>query len=133
MTYKPVTPKTPNPTTLRPITDPPVKATFNAFAKLYCAALVVRLFAFVATFMPKNPAKPEAKAPTKNDIDTNQESPLLFAANANRQATITTKIASTRYSAFKNAMAPSAILAPICFILSVPSSWLLIQPVFQNA
>ena len=58
---------------------------------------------------------------------------LAFAANANRQATITTNIASTRYSAFKKAIAPSAILAPICFILSVPSSWLLIQPVFQKA
>ena len=45
---------------------------------------------------------------------------LAFAAKANRQATIITKIANVRYSAFKNAIAPSAILAPICFILSVP-------------
>ena len=88
---------TPNPTTLNPITDPPVKATCRALAKPSCAALVVLLFAFVATFIPKNPAKPEAKAPTKNDTDINNESPVLFAAKANNIATITTKIDNTQY------------------------------------
>ena len=132
ITYKIEPPSTPRPTTLRPITDPPVKATFNAFAKLVLAAFVVLLLALVATLIPKNPAKPDVMAPTKNEIATNQESPCVFAANANKQATISMKIAKIRYSAFKNAIAPLAILAPICFILSEPSSCLFIQFVFQN-
>ena len=120
---KPPRPKTPSPTTLIPITDPPVKATFNAEAKLVLAAFVVRLFALVATFIPRNPAKPEVTAPTTNESEIKAlESALPEFANPRRTATATTKIARTRYSAFKKAMAPSAILAPIDFIRSVPSS-----------
>ena len=56
----------PNPTTLNPITEPPVNATFKALSKLVLAALVVRLFALVATFIPIKPANPDAMAPETN-------------------------------------------------------------------
>ena len=62
-------PNIPNPTTLKPITDPPLNAMFNADSKFCRAALVVRLLDFVATLIPKNPARPEAVAPTKNESD----------------------------------------------------------------
>ena len=63
---------TPRPTTDRPITDPPVKATLSAGARPVLAACVVRLFAFVATLIPKKPAKPEVNAPTINDSATKE-------------------------------------------------------------
>ena len=130
---KPPRPKTPRPTTLIPITDPPVNATFKAEAKLVRAALVVRLLALVATFIPKYPANPEATAPTINEIEINAlESARPEFANPNKTATTKTKIDRIRYSAFKKAMAPSAIFAPIDFIRSVPSSWPMIQLVFQK-
>ena len=120
---KPPRPKTPRPTTLIPMTDPPVNATFKAEAKPVRAALVVRLLALVATFIPKNPAKPEATAPTINDTEINAlESVRPEFAKPKSIATAMTKMDRTRYSAFKKAMAPSAILAPIDFIRSVPSS-----------
>ena len=129
-----VRPNTPKPTTLIPITEPPVKATFNAGAKPSLAALVVLLFAFVATFIPKKPANPDAIAPTINESDIKMlESDLPELATPKRTATAKTKIASIRYSALRNAIAPSAMLVPIDFILSVPSSWLFIQLVFQKA
>ena len=84
--------------------------------------------------MPKNPANAEAKAPTTNDKAINGlESALPEFAILSSTATAITKTANTRYSAFKNAIAPSAILAPICFIRLVPSSCAVIQLVFQNA
>ena len=84
---------------------------------------MVLLLAFVATLMPKKPAKPDAIAPTINERDINTlESDLPALATPSRKATATTKIARIRYSALKNAIAPSAILEPIDFILSVPSS-----------
>ena len=64
----PVNPSIPNPTTPRPITEPPANAIPNALPRESCAALVVRTFALVATFIPRKPAKPEANAPTKNEI-----------------------------------------------------------------
>ena len=83
--------------------------------------------------MPKKPAKAEAIAPTIKDKDINAlESALPAFAKPKRIATAITKIERIRYSAFRNAIAPSAIFDPINFILSVPSSCLLIQPVFQN-
>ena len=47
--------------------------------------------------------------------------------------TAKTKTARIRYSARKNAMAPSAILLPMDCILSFPSFCLPIQEVFQKA
>ena len=62
-------PSTPKPTTDIPITVPPVKATLRAEANPVLAACVVLLLAFVATRIPRNPAKPEANAPTTNESD----------------------------------------------------------------
>ena len=98
-----------------------MKATFKASARLLRAALVVRLLAFVATLIPRNPAKPEANAPTTNDKDINAlESVLPAFAIPSKSATTTINIPNIRYSAFKNAIAPSAILLPINTIRSVP-------------
>ena len=111
-----------------------MKATFKAAARLLRAAWVVRLFAFVATLIPRNPANPEANAPTINDKEINALEFVLPAfAIPSRIATTTTNIPNIRYSAFKNAIAPSAILLPINTIRSVPWSCLLIQLVFQAA
>ena len=130
---KPPKPRTPSPTTLKPITDPPLNATFRAVVRLVRAALVVRVLALVATFIPRKPASPDVTAPTMNEREINTlESALPLLANPRRIATTATKIASTRYSAFKNAIAPSAILLPIDFIRSVPSSCASIQLVFQK-
>ena len=94
----------------------------------------MRLFAFVATLIPKNPAKPEVNAPTINESATRElEFGFPWFANAKRTATTITKTDSTRYSAFKNAMAPSEISFPMRTIFSVPWSCLFIQVVFQNA
>ena len=83
--------------------------------------------------MPKYPAKPEASAPTTNESEIKAlESALPLLATPRRMAMAKTKMAKTRYSVFKKAMAPSAILAPIDFIRSVPSSWASIQLVFQK-
>ena len=57
----------PRPTTPSPITAPPEKATSSAFPKLSLAALAVLTLAFVATFIPRNPANAEHKAPTAKD------------------------------------------------------------------
>ena len=117
----PPNPKTPNPTTLKPITEPPLKATLKASSKDSRAALVVRLFDLVATLIPRNPAKPDAIAPIRNDNAINAlESELSLFAIPRIIATATTKTAKTRYSALKNAIAPSAILAPMTRIFSVP-------------
>ena len=45
-------PSTANPATPKPITIPPEKETFNAFANEVRAACVVRTFALVATRIP---------------------------------------------------------------------------------
>ena len=95
---------------------------------------MVLLLAFVATLIPKKPAKPDAKAPTINERDISAlESDLPEFAYPRIKATAKTKTARIRYSARKNAIAPSAILLPMDCILSFPSFCLLIQEVFQKA
>jgi hypothetical protein len=55
-----------------------------------------------------------------------------LALTPKRIATATTKIASTRYSAFKKAIAPAAMLSLIRPIRSVPTSCLETQDDFIN-
>ena len=50
--YKPPNPNTARPATPTPITEPPVKDTFNALLKLVRAACAVRTLALVAAFIP---------------------------------------------------------------------------------
>ena len=75
------------------------------------------MFAFVATFIPRKPAKPEATAPIMNERAINAlESALPEFTKPRTKATATTKTPNIRYSARRKAIAPSAILAPIVFI-----------------
>ena len=101
-------PRTARPATPSPITVPPENDTFNACGKLVLAACVVRTFDFVAIRIPIFPAKaekiaPKMKATTIIQCDTPE---ICETANKATDA-ITTKMAKIRYSAFKNAIAPS--------------------------
>ena len=102
-------PSTPNPTTPIPITEPPENAMFKAFGKLVLAAAAVRTLAFVATFIPIYPARMELNAPRVNDKPTMGCERSLSAVKANKTATQTMNTARTLYSAFRKAMAPSAM------------------------
>ncbi len=122
---KTLKPNTPSDTTPNPITAPPEKATSKALFREVLAAFVVRTFALVATRIPMKPAKPDIKAPTTKETATNHvELASLFPLKTNNTATANTKIANTLYSAFKKAIAPSAIFLAIIAIFSVPSSCL---------
>ena len=127
-------PSTPNPTTPMPITEPPAKAISNALPKLVRAAWVVRTLALVATRIPIKPARPEQNAPTIKESPISGELSLRswLPLMPSSTATTNTKIASTRYSAFKNAIAPSAIAFEMRIIRSVPGSCLITQLVFQK-
>ena len=57
--------KSPNPTTVRPITAPERKAILRPSFSELRAALAVRAEAEVAVFMPINPANPEKKPPVR--------------------------------------------------------------------
>ena len=81
------------------------------------AALAVLTLAFVATLIPKYPARIEHNVPATNA--TAEPTPI---PNAIRTNNTTIKITRILYSAVKNACAPSLMAAAISFILSVPSS-----------
>ncbi len=117
-------PITPSPTTPIPITDPPENAISRAFPNDSCAALVVLTFAFVATFIPMNPAKPEQNAPTIKDTATSQLLPSFIPLYARRAAVHTTKTERILYSAFRNAIAPSEICFAIFSIFGLPTGFL---------
>ncbi len=110
------------------MTDPPEKATRKAPLRLVRAAAAVRTLAAVATRMPKNPASPEQTAPASTERPTSAELPSLPAlAQASSPATTRTKMARTRYSRPRNAMAPSRMCPAISCMRSSPASCLLIQ------
>src|SRR5699024_8575294 len=90
--------------------------------RLLRAALVVRTLAFVATFMPMKPASPEQTAPRAKEMATIQLESWGSALTPRRIATTTTNTARTRYSAFRNAMAPLEMWELIVAIFSVPTS-----------
>ena len=81
--------------------------------------------------MPMKPAKAEQMAPMIKETATNGEESTP-AVKARMAATTITKIESTRYSAFKNDMAPSAMFFAILAILSLPTSCLVTQEDFQK-
>ena len=68
MMYKPPNPKTAEPATPIPMTEPPVKETFNAFDNEVFAASAVLTLDLVAIFIPINPASAESIAPRTNEI-----------------------------------------------------------------
>ncbi|OQA06399.1 MAG: hypothetical protein BWY67_01966 [Bacteroidetes bacterium ADurb.Bin397] len=125
-------PNTPKPTTPIPIMEPPAKAISSAFPIPVRAALVVLTFALVAIRIPMYPAKAEQNAPQIKETATIGDEVSVFAVTPNKMATHTTKIASTRYSALRKPIAPSAMCPAIFFILSVPASCLLIQADFHT-
>ena len=87
------------------MTVPPLKATVSAAARLpERAASLVREFANVAACMPIRPAITEQAAPTA-------KLRAMRAPNCQpiNPATTTTKIASMRYSRYRNAIAPTRI------------------------
>jgi hypothetical protein len=96
--------------------------------------LVVLTLAFVATVIPKKPARPEQSAPTTNESATSGPDAWLPAlARARRAATTTTKAMSTLYSLRRNARAPSAMWPAIAIIAGVPASCRPIQRARLNA
>ena len=107
---------------------PPPNDTFSAFGKLVFAASAVRALASVAIRIPMFPAKAEKIAPMTNAGTINQlvVSTIVDMPYSAPEAIIT-KINNKRYSAFKNARAPSLILLEIDFILSVPAGCFLTQ------
>ncbi|CAI8309756.1 MAG: Uncharacterised protein [Flavobacteriia bacterium] len=118
-------PRTASPATPKPITEPPVKETDKAFARLVRAACVVRTLALVAMFIPIQPAKAEKKAPIKKLMAMTQS---LFSTKVpdhpRRAAAMTEKMPSTRHSARRKANAPSAIYPANSFMFSSPESCL---------
>ena len=84
------------------MTAPPLYETARAPAlPSFLAAIVVRPLAEVAARIPENPAATEASAPAKKAMA------VFVSLSCERAApTTTTKMASTRYSAKRNAIAP---------------------------
>ena len=103
-------PKTARPATPKPITMPPEKETANAFGRLVRAASVVRTLASVAIRIPIFPARAEKIAPTTNATTIKElVDSIKDEIMARNTPAITTKMMRTRYSADKNAKAPSLI------------------------
>ncbi len=101
-------PKTANPATPSPITVPPANDTFKALDKLVLAASAVLTFASVAMRIPMFPATAEKMAPMTKATTINQcVSSTRVETTASAAPAMTTKIASRRYSALRNARAPS--------------------------
>ena len=109
MMKNPVNPNTAKPATPRPITVPPPKETFNAWGNEVRAAWVVRTFVLVAIFIPMFPANAEKIAPKMNATIINKcvLTPGINVIPASTTLDNITNTASKRYSAFKNASAPS--------------------------
>ena len=103
-------PTTARPVRPKPITAPDWNATPNDLASDTRAADAVRTLPIVAMRMPMYPAATDVAAPTMKARAVCQ--PWLTVA-AISTANKAMKIASTRYSRFKNAMAPSAMAVEI--------------------
>ena len=107
---------------------PPVKETFKPSLKLVRAACVVRTLAWVAMRMPMFPAKAEKTAPMTKATTMNQWVVSTMAETRPKRApATTTKMAKMRYSALKNAKAPSWMCCAISLIRAEPVSCLRTQ------
>ena len=101
------TPSREKPTTLMPMTLPPMKATRSAPGSPVWAAAVVRTLAAVATRMPTKPASAEQPAPRAKASPWKLKGPQFSAAST--AATTTTKGARARYSRPRKVRAPWAM------------------------
>ena len=63
-----MTPRSPSPTTNKPVIAPPLKATSSAGTMPFVAACAVLTLAFTETFIPIKPQAPDRKAPTTKPI-----------------------------------------------------------------
>jgi len=110
-----VKPARPSATTVKPMTDPAVKATWRPSFKLpRVQATVVRTFAFVATSIPAQPASALSAAPTTKIAATRgpSDSPTtgyLQKRKKRMAAILMTKLPILEYSSRRNAMAPERI------------------------
>ena len=65
--YNKPRPSSPIAATVKPIIDPPKKATDKlSLTPVFCAAVAVLTFAFVAVYIPINPVTEDVTAPTIN-------------------------------------------------------------------
>ena len=89
---------------------PPLKLTCRPFFRLVRAACVVRTLAFVAMFMPIQPAKALKKAPIRKATAITQSlCSTSVPLQPSTRAAIAAKMPSTFHSARRNALAPSAM------------------------
>ena len=90
--------KSASPTTTRPITAPERNATLSPLSSEWFAAHAERLDAYVAVFIPKNPAKPEKKPPVMNANGTQSFWTFKpYARNAKKIVIITNTAPTTLY------------------------------------
>ena len=75
----------------------------------------------------------DASAPTTKATAVFGPSPLLASETPIAIATITTNTASQRYSALRNAAAPSWTLREIPCIFSSPASFFMMDPYLEKA
>src|SRR6185437_11685998 len=95
-----------------------------ALERLVLAALVVRTLERVAMRIPRKPARAERQEPDIKAMDISQLDVSLWAIKPSNMATQITNMESTRYSALRNANAPSAMCLAIFFMVSSPASCL---------
>ena len=115
-TYRTVTPRSPMPTTVSPITVPLEKATRNAGFSPLMAAAAVRTFALTATFIPTKPAIAEQTVPARYEIAVlGIVLPKVSQSIKTQSTTVTiaTKGIRATYSRFRKAEEPSLIASPI--------------------
>ena len=92
----------PRPTTVSPITAPERNASFSPEFRERMAALAVLAEAYVAVFMPTNPARPEKKPPVRKANGTHGFCTLNpYASTAKNAASITNTIVTTLYCCFR--------------------------------
>lgn len=105
-------PSRPRPTTVRPMTDPDLKAIWRPSLSEWVHALHVRTLAMVATIMPSHPAEPDRIAPTRKLMAVQTPAKWSFPLYKTPQRTAKTKTTKTvihLYSSVRKEMAPSWI------------------------
>src|SRR4030042_4604363 len=111
----------PNPTTIMPVTEPPLNATFSAAASPLYAACVVRTLDRTVTIIPIYPANAEPTAPITKPI-------AVHLPRKNNSTVITAPtIATDVYSRLRKAVAPSRTASEIACMHSLPLSCLRTQ------
>src|SRR5712692_8888363 len=112
-------PRMPSAAMVRPITEPPKKATASALSRPRVrAAWAVRTLAFVAAFMPMKPASMEQTEPEMKASAVRVPMP-----RESRAATTTMNQTRIEYSLRRNAIAPVSIASAISVIAPAPAGW----------